>query len=110
MICRSIHKDDDKPAQAPSAGARLVQACQIPGCAIEIPRRHLMCRQHWFEVPQELRGEVEFSLAAWLGGKKDVRSYLKAWLRAIIHVARLHKLDASSFEAQLARWTKSEPF
>jgi hypothetical protein len=75
---------------------------------VGIPRRHLLCQQHWFEVRAELRREVELSLAAWLGGKNDVRPYLKARLRAIITVARLHRIDVATQEAQLARWTRAE--
>ena len=105
MYARSIHKDDDKPAA--TAGARFVQTCQIPGCAAGIPRRHLMCPQHWSEVPAELQDDVWLSLAFWLGRKDDVRSYLKARLRAIIHVCNLHQINVRNFEAQLARWTRS---
>lgn len=104
MYARSVNRDTGKPALAPSAGARFVQVCQVPGCAVGIPRRHLMCPQHWFEVPAELRAEVERSLFAWLARKNDVRPYFRARLQAIIHVAKLHKLDARNFEAQLLCW------
>jgi hypothetical protein len=108
MYARSVNRDSGKPALPSTAPARFVQTCQLPGCGAGIPRRHLMCPQHWFEVPVELRGEVELSLAAWLGGKDDVRPYLRARLKALIHVAKLHQIDARNFEAQLVRWMPAE--
>lgn len=107
MYLRSTHNDSSTPARAASAGARLTQACQVQGCATQIPRRHLMCPQHWYEVPAPLRAEVEETLAAWLAGKCDVRAYLRARLRALIAVTALHNGDTRSYEAQLARWTKT---
>ena len=105
MLCRSMHKPDTAtPRPAATLGASF---CQITGCTREVPPRHLMCREHWFEVPVELRNQVEESLAAWLGRKQDVRPYLIARLRALIHVCDLHNIDSSEHTAKLARWTKS---
>jgi hypothetical protein len=107
MYVRSVNRDTGKPALPATAAARFVQVCQIPGCAAGIPRRHLMCPQHWFEVPADLRADVEVSLAAYLGGKSSARAYLRARVMAILHVARLHNLDVRNLEAQLARWARS---
>jgi len=103
MICRSIHKDDEAKPGAPQVTRSAGSICQAQGCAREIPRGHLMCREHWFEVPVEARVEVEQSLAAWLGGKQGARPYLIARLQAIIYVGRLHRDDVGKYEAQLAR-------
>lgn len=36
--------------------------CQLPTCETRVGRGQLMCRPHWFKVPQRLRQEVN---AAW---------------------------------------------
>lgn len=42
-----------------------MNACPIDGCDVEINTLQLlMCREHWFMVPRELRAEV---WAAWRG-------------------------------------------
>jgi len=102
MIVRSAHKVN-APAGASPQKPRLFQICQIPGCARELPPRFLMCPTHWFEVPRELRAEIVDSFTAWLKGKDDVRPYLRARLRAIVHVAKLHGIDTRADEAKLAR-------
>jgi hypothetical protein len=76
--------------------------CQIHGCSLRIPRKHLMCRRHWFELPDALRIEVESTIANWLGGREGVRPYLIARLRALIHVNKLHGGDVSFEESKLA--------
>ena len=109
MFVRSIHKPNLSPGAAqPIRGAETLAVCQIAGCSREIPRRHLMCQAHWFEVPADLRDRVTATLTSWLDGKDDVRPYLAARLRAIISVANLHNIDATEDEAKLARWTRSE--
>jgi hypothetical protein len=78
--------------------------CQITGCAVRIPRKYLMCRQHWFELPNSLRAQVESSLANWLAGREGVRPYLIARLRALIHVNRLHGCNVSCEIAKLTTY------
>ena len=35
--------------------------CPMPGCSIKIPQTKLACRDHWYELPAELRREVSAS-------------------------------------------------
>jgi len=37
-------------------------ACKARGCNRQVPKRYLMCRQHWAMVPEPIRLEV---WAAW---------------------------------------------
>lgn len=32
--------------------------CPVPDCGVAIPREHLMCRKHWYQVPKPLRNAV----------------------------------------------------
>lgn len=36
----------------------IYHGCPIKGCPADIPSRLLMCRDHWYLVPRELRDEV----------------------------------------------------
>ena len=36
-------------------------ACPMPGCMAVVPNRMLACRDHWYELPAELRREVSAS-------------------------------------------------
>ena len=36
--------------------------CKARGCTRQVPKRYLMCRQHWYEVPPDVQAEV---YAAW---------------------------------------------
>lgn len=38
--------------------------CAVDGCAIEVRRGHLMCRDHWFAVPIAMRGDIVRAHAA----------------------------------------------
>jgi hypothetical protein len=40
-------------------------ACTIPGCGRQIDPSRLMCREHWYTVPKELRDRV---WATWRSG------------------------------------------
>jgi hypothetical protein len=107
MLIRSIHKED--AAGKPKEGAREVRDvsfCQIPGCAAPRKTGHLMCRTHWFELPENLREQLMASHRAWMAGKQDVRPYLVLRLETIIHVCKLHHMDTTEDEAKLARWRK----
>jgi hypothetical protein len=105
MFVRSIHKVD---AQAASANGtqrptKAITVCQIPGCAVAIERTQLMCPAHWFEVPQATRTDVYLTLDAWLKGRTNLRPYMVARLTALIHVCKLHSIDASALETKLDR-------
>ncbi|MGO8759330.1 MAG: hypothetical protein ACLQG3_14520 [Terracidiphilus sp.] len=82
--------------------------CQIAGCAVQIQRKHLMCAQHWFEVPEELRAELESSLRAWLAGHALIHRYTICRLRALIHVTQLHGGKVTNYENRLAFWIDLE--
>lgn len=32
--------------------------CHLPSCDESVPRRWLMCKEHWFMVPRDIRREV----------------------------------------------------
>ena len=36
-------------------------ACPMPECMAVVPNRMLACRDHWYELPAELRREVSAS-------------------------------------------------
>ena len=61
--------------------------CSAACCPEMIPRRLLMCRRHWFMVPQELQDRVVGSLQEWEAGG-SVRPYVLAVAEAQLAVAR----------------------
>jgi len=110
MYVRSVHKSD-APGSGTAGSTRsldAIQVCQIHGCSREIPRRHLMCSTHWFEVPAELREQLIESLRSWLGGTVHVRPYLIFRLKAIIFVSKLHGAEVLEQVSMLARMEAAE--
>lgn len=104
MFVRSIHKVDAQPG--PARPAQPVSVCQIPGCAVAIAPLKLMCPAHWFEVPAEVRAEIYRAHTAWFKGRENVRPYMVARLTALIHVCKLHSIDASALETKLDQTRK----
>jgi len=108
VIVRSIYKPPDPSvaatASVPVTGDPNVRFCKIPCCSSGIKQRHLMCAQHWFEVPLGLRDRITQTLHAWLEGEDTVVPYFIARLEALIHVGKLHSLDVAALEAQLNTW------
>ena len=105
MFVRSAKKHE---ARSTASGAtkysQNARICCAVGCTREVPVTHLKCRQHWYEVPANLRDQVAGTLVAWLSGRDGVSPYLIARLKALICVAKLHGCDATDLEARLARF------
>lgn len=77
----------DQAVQEPSAPA--VHECAARGCGEQVPRRLLMCRTHWRQVPADVRASVWL---AYRRGQEDngapSRAYINAATEAIEAVAR----------------------
>ena len=59
-------------------GAR--HPCPCEGCAVSLPRHLLMCKPHWYRVPQALRAEVN---DAWRAhSRQSTRETLVRYLAA----------------------------
>lgn len=98
MTMRETRKAVKWPeAKAPS------HECGVPGCPERVAKRHLMCAEHWWETPRELRSEVFATLSQWVNGETNAFPYLRARLKAIIHVGKLHGAIVANHEADLAR-------
>lgn len=54
--------------------------CPIPGCKAQTKPGHLMCKPHWFSVPQPLRAAVN---RTWANFRKDPKAYSSARQAAI---------------------------
>jgi len=83
--------------------------CQIPGCTAKRKAGHLMCAVHWFQVPPDLRDRVNERFSSWMRGFAIVQPYVIARLQAIIYVGKLHSIDVSALEAELAVKEKTRP-
>ncbi len=109
MYVRSIHKPESQATGSTPRNSGPVRICQIPGCSLEIPGGHLMCKAHWFEVPAEIREGVVATLAGWLKGEHPIWAYSTFRFRALIHVCKLHRIETTALEAQLDRlYTRTE--
>jgi hypothetical protein len=53
--------------------------CHLPGCVKACPPRHLLCREHWFMVPQRMQERVNDTI--W-GRRATVDSSWAPWWRA----------------------------
>lgn len=68
------------PPPDPAPTSALVHECHAFGCATPVHPRFLMCRDHWFQLPQELRRAVN---AAFVPGQEEKRVRpTQAWLNA----------------------------
>ena len=63
--------------------------CAARGCPEQVPRRRLMCRTHWFQVPADVRASIWL---AYRPGQESngnpSRAYINAVTEAIDLVAR----------------------
>ncbi len=101
MFARSIHKAD---AATPARPAQLAsRICQVPGCALSVPQNHLMCREHWFELPVGMRVGVVSSWTRWFSGDTTIRPYMAARLDALVYIGKLHGIDVTAQEAKLKK-------
>lgn len=76
----------DQPVREPPAPA--AHECAARGCGEQVPRRLLMCRTHWRQVPADVRASVWL---AYRRGQEDngpSRAYINAATEAIEAVAR----------------------
>jgi hypothetical protein len=101
MFARSIHKADAAPGARPAQLASRI--CQVPGCSFAVPQKHLMCPEHWFELPVNMRIQVTASWLLWYGGDATVRPYMAARLAAVVYVAKLHGENVTALEAKLTK-------
>jgi len=98
MFARSIHKENTAPGARPAPLASRI--CQVPGCSRNVPQNHLMCLEHWNELPAGMQADVVSSLKRWYSGDATIRPYMVARLVAIVFVARLHGEDVTTLEAK----------
>jgi hypothetical protein len=85
--------------------------CFAVGCQTIIPRHLLMCRDHWFSVPENIREQVAHAWARFEhGGKETLRPYVLATLRAQLAVAdREGKREhAEAIRAMVTRMEQKE--
>lgn len=75
------------------------QTCHAAGCAAKVHRAQLMCRAHWYALPQPLRAEIN---AAWGEGRfrdwsalcLEARRFLAAPPTAPVTAERAYDLTA----------------
>lgn len=67
--------------------------CKATGCNRQVPKRYLMCRKHWYQVPQPIRDAV---WAEWANvqttGQMSI-AYARAVRDAINAIERTYPLD-----------------
>lgn len=56
-----------------------VHTCHVPGCAVPVPPKMLMCRPHWAKVPDYIQRAV---WAAFRNGQEVDKRPSRAWLAA----------------------------
>lgn len=52
--------------------------CAAPQCGAKVQRGHLMCRDHWFKVPQAVRSDLLHAF-----GRRDAEAYQRHFERAV---------------------------
>lgn len=67
----------NQPVRQPSAPA--VHECAARGCDEQVPRRLLMCRTHWRQVPADVRASVWL---AYRRGQEDNGNLSRAYINA----------------------------
>ncbi len=55
--------------------------CDAPGCTVPVKRGILMCREHWYRLPKELRSAINQTWAAghiraWSSNCLEARNWL----------------------------------
>lgn len=62
--------------------------CNTPGCGKQIPTRFMLCGQHWFQVPAEIREAAWDAWADWRTGQIGLRELWAIQARALVTVER----------------------
>jgi hypothetical protein len=103
MYVRSIHQP--QKIATPSDPQQTVDplfVCWFFGCAQRRRPGHIFCREHWFQLSDELRGELIQCKSDWLDGNITWPPYQAARFKALIHLCKLHGEDPAKLEARLA--------
>ena len=100
MIARSIHKPETA-ARNQGGNPDSLYTCQIEGCARERKPGHLMCLDHWRELPEPLGERVISTYRQFMAGTESIRPYTLARLEALIHVQKKHGIDTARMEREL---------
>lgn len=58
--------------------------CAATGCTEQVSAEFLMCRNHWFRVPQDIRNKV---FQTWRRARRDPEAYQEARSEAIAAAA-----------------------
>jgi hypothetical protein len=103
MFVRSIHQPEKIIApKDPAAALDPLYVCWFLGCAQIRRPGQILCRAHWFELSDELRGELMECKSDWLAGNITWPPYQAARFKALIHLCKLHGEDSAKLEARLA--------
>lgn len=83
--------------------------CFAVGCDRNIPRRLLMCPEHWHRVPCALQRDVYHTLSEWNAGGR-LRPYVLATLRAQLVIAEDEDLQpaAAAIRAEIDQLQQKE--
>lgn len=73
--------------------------CPAPGCIVTVNDTMLMCRQHWFMVPRDLRARL---WATWNRGKGWGSKEHVTAMRACVHAVRKRLSDQSSVSPEIS--------
>ena len=73
--------------------AQNTHQCRALGCTRQVQRRYLMCRDHWYEVPTELRNEITEAWAEVQASGAITIRYASAVRNAVESIGRTYPLD-----------------
>ena len=67
-------------------GVDTMRKCIVPPCDTFVTRSRGICSEHWFQLPPELRGEIQRSarlgdMAAWMGAVRRACRHLATGAR-----------------------------
>jgi hypothetical protein len=103
MFVRSIHQPEKTMVpKEPMEAVDPLFVCWFFGCAQKRSSGQILCRAHWLELSDELRGEILQCKSDWLAGKITWPPYQAARFKALIHLCKLHGENAAALEARLA--------
>jgi hypothetical protein len=63
-----------------------MRKCMAPDCLAQLTPGHLMCKPHWYQVPKEVKQEVQRRLRGW----RD-QGAAEVYLRNAINYRKLFK-------------------
>lgn len=76
--------------------AQNTHKCRANGCMRQVQKRHLMCRDHWYEVPPHIREEISEAWAEVQSSGAITLRYARAVRNAVDSIGKVYPIETGA--------------